>query len=373
MLNALRILFLNELQLILREKVALFWIFLFPFFFMAIMLMSSGRSGMLGDQRIEIVDHDQTSVSQRYIAEVRRTFSAHSAVHAKVQVLDRAPMAGVRADVVRVTIPKGFANAFKAGAQPIAVQVAYDYSSGFGTLVAAHAFTVLTAKFISAVSRQPFAAKVEYLNTSRRRAVGYLQYMLTGILVMSMMTAGMNNTCIGIVAQRERNTFKLMSCLPLSTGLYLVAILLARLVILLLAAFVLLIGGRWAYGIPLPLTPMQYLSAGTLILAGGVTLLSMGIAMASRISRVQTALFVCNIVYLSLLFASNLTIPMSSFPTGIRRLLLGLPTSQFVIALRDILIQGSSVQHQWPTLLSLTAWALGGLLFARLTFKWHGR
>lgn len=371
MLSALRILFINEMHLILREKVALFWIFVFPFFFMAIMLLSSGRYGLLGDQKIVIIDHDNTALSSRYIGEVRRVFSTDPTLHATVVLLDHASGNSIDSSAVRVTLPKGFANAFSTRSGTAEIRVAYDYSGGFGSVVAARAFSVLTATFESHVGKVAPPARIVYVNTTRLRPVGYLQYMLTGILVMSMMTVAMNNTCIGIVAMRERNTFKLMSCLPLSPGMYLGAMLLARIVILLFASFALLIGGRYVYAISLPMSVPQYLCSAGLIVVGGVTLLAIGIAMASRIARVQTAMFVCNVVYLSLLFASNLTIPMSSFPAHVQRLLQILPTAQFVSALRAILVQGSSLVGQWPTLVQLLAWSLVCVVFTRLTFRWH--
>src|SRR6185437_495557 len=266
---------------------------------------------------------------------------------------------------------RGFANAFAVHSGTLPITVAYDYSSGFGTVVAARSFTVLTARFLVTASRTPAPTTVDYVNTAKYRPIGYLEYMLTGILVMSMMTSGMNNTCIAVVAQRERNTFKLMSCLPLSPGMYLGAMLFARVLVLLIASVVLLVGGRYVYQVPMPLTLSQYGSAAALIIFGGATLLSLGTAMASRISRVQTAMFVCNIVYLSLLFASDLTIPMTTYPPAIQRFMLALPTAQFVHALRAVLVQGSSLVSQAPTIGTLSIWCIASLLFTVLTFRWH--
>jgi ABC-2 type transport system permease protein len=290
----------------------------------------------------------------------------------EIVVLDAAQAAAreVRDGTVRVTIPAGFARAF-ADAGTTSINIAYSYSSGLATTVAARIFGVLTTTFNAETANVPLPARLEFSNTTNSKPVGQLQYLLTGILIMSMMTAGMNNACVGIVAQRERNTFKLMSCLPLKPIVYLTSILSARIVVLFVAAFVLLLGARYVYDIDMPLSAWQLLNAAGLILIGGTTLLSIGVAMSSRIARVPTAIVLCNVVYMSLLFASDLTMPLSSYPDTVRPLLLALPTTQFAAALRAILVQGSDLIAQWKIVLSLGAWSAGCLLFSRAAFRWH--
>jgi ABC-2 type transport system permease protein len=369
-INTFRILFVNELISILREKVALFWIFFFPFFFLAMLLMSYGQEGVLGHQRIEIVDNDHTALSARYVDTVRKAFSAGGSLHGEVIELERIPEGPVRNDTVRVTLPQGFGQAL-GKSQDTMVEVAYNFAGNFSTQVAARVFTVLTTRFNAEATNLPLPAKLQFVNTTQLRPVSYAQYLLTGILIMSMMTSGMNNACIGIVERRERNTFKLLSCLPLSPGTYLASILAARIVILVFATFVLLLGGRFAYGIDLPLSLLQAVNAVGLILVGGITLLSMGIAMSARITRVPTAMFLCNVVYLSLLFVSDLTMPLNNYPSAVRPVLMALPTSQFIVALRAILIQGASLLSQWHTVLTLAGWSAACLLLGRATFRWH--
>jgi ABC-2 type transport system permease protein len=232
-------------------------------------------------------------------------------------------------------------------------------------------FSVLTTKFDAERSGLRMPARVEFHNSSGRRPVSYAQYLLTGILVMSMMSAGMNNTCVAIVDRRERNTFKLMACLPVGPSIYLLAILTARIVVLLLAALILLIGARYVYAIDLPLTLQQWGSAIGLIIMAAVALLSAGIALSSRIVRVPTAIFICNVVYLALLFVSDLTMPLATYPRALHPLLTSLPTTQFVTALRSVLIQGSSLVNEWRPVLILSAWAAAGLIIGRATFRWH--
>jgi ABC-2 type transport system permease protein len=369
-LSAFRILLINELLSILREKVALFWIFFFPFFFLAMMLIAYGQQGALGHITVEVVDGDHSTVSREYIAKVREAFAPGSAVHGEVVELRDPPRSPPSADVVRVTVPAGLHAAF-AGAGPRGIAVDYDFSGGLSTQVAARVFSVLTTKFNAEQSGLRMPAKVEFHNSSGRRPVAYAQYLLTGILVMSMMTAGMNNTCIAIVDRRERNTFKLMACLPVSPGIYLAAILLARIVVLLFAAIILLMGARSAYSIELPLTAQQWGGAVALIAMAAVTLLSMGIALSSRLARVATAIFICNVAYLSLLFVSDLTMPLATYPRALHPVLTSLPTTQFVTALRAVLIQGSSLLSQWRPMLILTAWAAVSLLIGRASFHWH--
>ncbi len=84
-----------------------------------------------------------------------------------------------------------------------------------------------------------------------------------------------------------------------------------------------------------------------------------------------TAAFLCNIVYLSLFFLGNLTMPMAGMSANLQAVVSTLPTAQFVAALRAVLIQGASLASQWRPLLGMAVWFALLLGFARATFQWH--
>jgi ABC-2 type transport system permease protein len=204
-------------------------------------------------------------------------------------------------------------------------------------------------------------------------AFGFAHYTLTGALVMSMMSAGMTTICVAIAYRRERNGFKMMACFPLRASTFLLSMLVSRMLLLCAAAFVLLLGARALFHIPLVLDAARLAQTGVVVALGGSMLLTLGIALAARIGTVSAATFVTSLVYIALLFLSDLTMPLSSMPAPIAALMQHLPTAQFVGALRHVLLRGEGLGLQRQALAEMAAWTLLFGIVAARSFRWHRR
>lgn len=362
------ILFITELRTILRARLTVFWILLFPFFFLIMMMISYGASGGAGSTTIEMVDLDRSAVSQRYVDLVQMAFSGGDTITAKIVMAD--PKSAIPDDRVRVVLPKGFGAAVENG-QSAPVNIFYNFAGVMTEQIAVKVLSAITIRFNALIANAPMAAKNQIHNSGGMLPVGFAEYMLTGVLIMSMMSSGMNSTCVGIAERRERHTFKFMSCLPMSPGVYLAAMLAARIMVLFVAAFILLFGARYAFGMHINLEPMRLINSGALIILGAIMLLSLGIAMSSRVTSVPNAIFLCNMVYLALLFLSNLTMPFNAFPDQVRAVLVNLPTAQFASALRGVLVQGVSLGSEWHAMAIMLAWSLLFIAVGRAAFHWH--
>ena len=125
---------------------------------------------------------------------------------------------------------------------------------------------------------------------------------------MAFMAIGLNSTTTAIASLRERNTFKLYVCFPVSRGVFLAALIVARMIMMALSALVLLTVARVAFGIALPIATPG-LRALPIVLLGAAMVLSIGVLLASRTKSLAAAELACNVTYYPLLFFSDLTIP----------------------------------------------------------------
>jgi ABC-2 type transport system permease protein len=361
-------LLLNEVRTLLRARISLFWTFAFPLVFLAMMLMSYGNQGSLGAASIEIVDRDHSARSAEYVAAVRSAFTSGDPIVGRLSFPE--PNSPPARGAVRVTIPAGFAEALSRQ-QPMGIEVAYDFASGFSTQVASKIFKPLTIRFNAQLARAPMLVAVDVRNLGSRIPIPFTLYMLTGVMVMSMMTAGMNSTCNAIAEMRQRNTFKFMAMLPMRPWTYLAAVLTARLIMVFLSAHVLLLVAAYGFGLAIPPLFDRFGDVALVLIAGGTMLIAAGLAVSARIQRVATAGMVTNFIYLSMVFVADLTMPLSSYSEHTRAWLALLPVSQFVVALRATLIDGVSVSQLGQPFLIMGACTVGFLLITRLLFFWH--
>lgn len=357
----------NELMILVRDSSVLFWIFLFPFFFMFMMLFAFGSGGSLPQQTIEIVDLDRSTLSQRYIEEVRRTFSGTESIPGELRQADeRRPVA---AGASRITVPEGFGHDLERQ-RPVAVAVSFA-EDGLAAQLVVRVVQALSLRFEADVSARPELVNVRSDARGAAPAVRFVHYVLTGTMVMAMMSAGMTSVANALAYRRERNGFKMLACMPLSGTRFLLAMLLARLLVLLFAALVLVLGARHLFGVPLWLSPDRLLQGGLVMLLGGAMLLALGLVLGARLATSSAATFVTGLVYIALLFLCDLTMPMSAMPPGVRAVMAHLPPALFVDALRQVFILGEGLGRQMATLAEMSGWLLLFALLAQFTFRWH--
>jgi ABC-2 type transport system permease protein len=370
MLRAFRILFHNELFTLVRTPSALFWIFGFPIFFLAMMLFSYGRDGVVGPVTIEIVDHDHSTLSANYLERIHKLFAKGDVIAGEIVEVD--PSAPVGTGHIRVTVPAGFAAAVGKGDDAL-VRIEYNLAGGLITQVATRVFGPLTTAFNADIGQLPMPVKLNFHNVTGLRPVGFSQYMATGILVLSMISVGMSSTCVVIAMRREQNTFKLMSCLPLGKGSYLLAIIGARILLIIPASLILLMSAVYIFRLDIALQMLPLVNAMILSVLGGFVLLSLGVLLGARVSTVDTANLISTFTYILLLFLSDLAMPIRNYAPWLRDIFSALPTAQFASALRAVLIQGASLADQWRAVAIMLAWSAVFLTAARLNFRWQAR
>jgi ABC-2 type transport system permease protein len=357
----------NEMMILVRDSTTMFWILAFPFFFLFMMLFTYGSDGKLPAQRIEVVDLDRTPASERFIALVASTFTEKVAMDGQLVTVDRdAPLAP---QALRIEIPEQFEYAVTRH-RPIDVGIRYE-QDGLATQFALRAIRALVVRFNADVAAAPEVVDVHVDDREARPALSFKHYVLTGILVMSMMSAGMTTICIALAYRRERNGFKMMACMPVSPSLFLSAMLASRMLVLCAAVVALVTGARLLFGIPIVLDPARLAQAAAVVVLGGLMLLAMGTAMSARLATVGGASLATNLVYIALLFLSDLTMPLTAMPTGVKAVMEHLPTAEFVTALRHVLIGGQGLGQQSGLLAAMLGWTLLFGAIARATFRWH--
>jgi len=134
--------------------------------------------------------------------------------------------------------------------------------------------------------------------------------------------------------------------------------------VLLLSAIALALG--WApHGL---VTPGGALAVAALLILGTAAFSGLGLLMAGTL-RAEATLAGANLVFILLLLAGGVIVPLSKFPSAVQSVLELLPISALSDGLRDLLQHGAGVP--WSDLGILAAWAVLGLTAAARWFRWE--
>lgn len=193
-----------------------------------------------------------------------------------------------------------------------------------------------------------------------------LDFLVPGVLALAVMSTAFTGLAIGTGFERRYGALKRLGASPLPRSGLLAAKLLAVIAVEVLQAALVL-----ALGLVLGWRPtggaLSAVEVAVLVLVGTLAFGSLGLLMAGTLPA-EATLAAANLVYLLLLVAGGLMVPLDRFPGGVQGALELLPSAALADGLRDSLAGGSGPGSAVGVLL---AWAAGAGALAARTFRWE--
>lgn len=107
--------------------------------------------------------------------------------------------------------------------------------------------------------------------------------------------------------------------------------------------------------------------AALLLVLGTAAFSGLALLMAGTL-RAEATLALANLLFLLLLLAGDVIVPLARFPAGLAGVLRLLPITALADGLRAVLQQGAPLP--WGDVLTLAVWAAAAIAAAGLTFRW---
>lgn len=193
-----------------------------------------------------------------------------------------------------------------------------------------------------------------------------VDFVVPGILSLAVMSTSFTSLAIATGYERRYGVLRLLSTTPLPRWALLLAKALTVLVIQALQ-FALVVG----IGATLGWQPHGSVVAVVLLAVMG-TLAFSGLALVmAGTMRAEATLAAANLVYLVLLVAGGVIVPVDRFPDGIAAIATLTPTGALSESLRSVLADGTGVP--WSAVAVLAAWSVIGFAAAAAWFRWDDR
>ena len=198
------------------------------------------------------------------------------------------------------------------------------------------------------------------------KTVDYYDFLLPGLVAMGVMNFSIIGMSVAIARFREQRILKRILATPLAPVKFLSAQVLARLMlalaqaVLILAVGVFLFGGH-VYGNVLWLL--------LLAVVANLIFLNIGFAVAGRASNPDAAQGLGQAVALPMMFLSGVFFPTDTLPNVLRQVVEFLPLTPLIEALRKISVDGLSIVDTGPQLALLGAWVIVSFFLASRSFR----
>ncbi len=194
-------------------------------------------------------------------------------------------------------------------------------------------------------------------------------YYVPGLSALAVIAGSFVNLVISITAQREAGVLKRRRATPVPAWVLISGRVLTAIVVALGVMTVLLLIGRFAYGVRLPAGTLPAVVVTAVV--GAVTFCCLGYALSTAIKSADAAQPMVQAIMLPLYFISGVFIPNVNLPRWLQDVAKVFPVEHLADGLRhafDPATHGTGIV--WSDLGVLALWAAAGLAIALTRFAW---
>jgi ABC-2 type transport system permease protein len=202
------------------------------------------------------------------------------------------------------------------------------------------------------------------------REIRTIDYLLPGILAMSIMQIGLFATAQPLVALRVQGVLKRLGATPLPRATLLTAYIALRLTIALVQTAIIVAIGRFAFQVAM--VGSWWLFSGWVLL-GNLTFLSIGFFMAAISKNEESCIAVGNIINLPMILLSGIFFPVSGLPAFLKAIVNLVPLNYLADALRQVMVDAPPLHDAQTNAIALAAWVAVMVILAVRFFSWDSR
>ncbi|HKV12112.1 MAG TPA: ABC transporter permease [Thermoanaerobaculia bacterium] len=196
----------------------------------------------------------------------------------------------------------------------------------------------------------------------------YIDFLIPGLLGMNLMGTGIWSIAFSVTTARNRRILKRLVATPMHKGHYLLAQIFGRLMFL-VPEIVFLVGVGWLFfGVAVRGSLLLLL---LLCLLGAMTFCGLGLLCASRVSTIEGASGLANLIMLPMWVLSGVFFSSERFPDAVQPFINALPLTALNQALRGVINEAQGLAGVAPQAGILAAWALVSFAVALKIFRWR--
>ena len=196
----------------------------------------------------------------------------------------------------------------------------------------------------------------------------YIDFVVPGLLGMTIMGGGIWGLGFSIVDQRRKHLLKRLVATPMSRAEYLASYVISRLVLLAIEAAVLLGASVLLFGVPLR---GSLAAIVIIIIVSALAFGGLGLLIASRSQTIEGVSGLMNLSMLPMWVLSGVFFSSENFPRAVQPFIKALPLTATNDALRANMLRGISLPGLWPQLAVLVAWMVVCFTVALRIFRWR--
>lgn len=196
----------------------------------------------------------------------------------------------------------------------------------------------------------------------------YVDFLVPGLIGMNMMGSGLWGLGFTIVIARSRKILKRFAATPMRRSHYLLSFMLSRLVFLVLEVAAVVVFAWLVFGFTVR---GSWLSVSLITLLGGFTFSGLGLLVAARPRTIEGVSGLMNFIMLPMWLLSGTFFSSERFPQLLQPFIKALPLTALNTLLRAVMNEGTSLWSNWIHVGILLVWLVISFIVALKIFRWQ--
>jgi ABC-2 type transport system permease protein len=196
----------------------------------------------------------------------------------------------------------------------------------------------------------------------------YVDFLVPGLIGMNLMGSGLWGLGFTVVISRSRKILKRLAATPMRRSHYLFSFMLSRLVFLVLEVAAVIVFAWLVFGFTVR---GSWLSLILITVLGGLTFSGIGLLVAARPTTIEGVSGLMNFIMLPMWLLSGTFFSSERFPQLLQPFIQALPLTALNNLLRAVMNEGAALSSNWIPIAILLAWCLVSFVVALKIFKWQ--
>lgn len=196
----------------------------------------------------------------------------------------------------------------------------------------------------------------------------YVDFLVPGLIGMNLMGSGLWGLGFTVVIARSRKLLKRFAATPMRRSHYLLSFMLSRLIFLVLEVAAVIVFAWLAFGFTVR---GSWLSVMLSIVLGGFTFSGIGLLVAARPTTIEGVSGLMNFIMLPMWLLSGTFFSSERFPQVLQPFIQALPLTALNNILRALMNEGASLSSNWLPIAILLFWFLISFVVALKIFRWQ--
>jgi ABC-2 type transport system permease protein len=198
--------------------------------------------------------------------------------------------------------------------------------------------------------------------------INYVDFLVPGVLAMSIMNGGMVGLSAAFVAMRERGVLRRIKVTPFPLISFITARVATQLLVALCQVAILLGLAKLTFHLGIVGNPLE---VAVFIFLGSLAFLTLCFFVAGVSRKRESATGLAQLISFPMLFLSGVLFPLDRAPVWLQDVAKALPLTYLADGLRQVMVYGASLASLWGDLLALVLTTAVGIALAARFFRWE--